>query len=127
MADNPAPGFKTHPNHRITLDNGRTQLRLSHKGTVIAQTDAAIALQENRYPVRYYIPQTDINMTLLTPTDRATHCPFKGDARYWTLSVDGDSVENIAWAYDAPFDEMVRLEGRIAFDTDRLDTVEIRG
>ncbi len=124
MGANPAPGFKSHPNHTITLSDGTARVRLIHKGTVIADTQNAIILKEGTYPERHYIPKADIAMDRLTATDRSTHCPFKGDARYWSVTVDGETVDNVAWAYDAPFDEMARLADHIAFDTDRLDSVE---
>ncbi len=118
---NPAPGFLKHPRHSITLSEPDTPVRLSHAGTVIAESATAILLLEGRCPPRHYIPIADIRMDLLTPSDLVTHCPFKGDARYWSLTVDGQTLENVAWSYDAPFDEMLALQGHIAFDTAQLD------
>lgn len=111
----PAPGFVSHPNHRVELSAPDQSVEVTLSGAVIARTSGAIRLDESRYPARYYIPQADIDMTALTPVDHATHCPFKGDARYWTVSAGGETVENGAWAYDDPFDECAPLKGYIAF------------
>ncbi|MGF1455352.1 MAG: DUF427 domain-containing protein [Alphaproteobacteria bacterium] len=124
MGSNPAPGFKARPDHRITLGDGTARVRLTHRGAVIADTKNAIILNEASYPPRYYIPQADVAMDRMAGTDRKTHCPFKGDARYWSLTVDGETLDNVAWAYDQPFDEMAALAGHIAFDTDRVDLID---
>ncbi len=127
MGTNPAPGFQKYPNHKIELGDGSAFVRISHGGQVIAESRNAILLHEGSYPPRHYIPEADIKMAALSPTAHVTHCPFKGDAAYWTLTLGDTVLENVAWAYPDPFDEMMRLKGHIAFDTDRLDQIETDG
>lgn len=56
--------------------------------------------ESNIFPVLYF-PKDDISMKLLTTGNRSTHCPFKGDASYWTISAGDAVVENAAWSYEA--------------------------
>ena len=69
----------------------------------------------------YYVPAGDVRMDLMTPTDEGTHCPYKGDASYWSLTVGGTTVENIIWAYEDPYGEMAHLKGYVGVYWDRVD------
>jgi uncharacterized protein (DUF427 family) len=78
-------------------------------------------LFETGLPVRYYLPKTHVRMDLLTPTDSVTHCPYKGDAQYWSVRV-GDSVHvDLAWAYRTPLPESQKIAGLIAFYNEKAD------
>ncbi|MEM7695214.1 MAG: DUF427 domain-containing protein [Pseudomonadota bacterium] len=118
---NPAPGFLRHPHHTITIAPP-ARLSVHINGTLIAKSVAARQLQEDGYPPRAYIPAADIFATL-ERTQRTTHCPFKGDTQYFDVSISGQTFENAAWCYPAPFDEMAAIEGHIAFD-DRFEFSE---
>ena len=54
-------------------------------------------------------------------TDKATTCPFKGDASYWTLELDGATHADIVWSYEDPIDSMTAIAGRLAFFDERVD------
>jgi uncharacterized protein (DUF427 family) len=56
-------------------------------------------------------------------TGHHTHCPFKGDASYFTLSVGGRTAENAVWSYERPYDEVMDLKDRLAFYPDRVDAI----
>ncbi len=111
---NPAPGFKTRPDHEITLSPGRAAV-VRYIGKVVAQTDEAVLLRESRYPARAYLPRTAVTATL-HPAPRTTHCPFKGDTVYFDLEIDGERIAEAAWSYEAPFDEMVAITDLVSFD-----------
>lgn len=121
MTGNPAPGFVKHPLHRVDLDGGGNKAVVALGGETIARTEDAIVLRETGYPPRTYVPAGDVDMTRMTATSHATHCPFKGDARYWTVRAGGRTVANGAWAYETPYDEMARLAGRIAFYDEEIE------
>ena len=61
-------------------------------------------------------------MDLLRRSRHKTHCPFKGDASYWSLSVEEKTVENAVWSYEKPIEEAESIKGYVAFYMDRLDT-----
>ncbi len=117
--DNPAPGFRDHPDHSIILDTGPDPVTVMLGGDIVAMTTSAIVLREDGHPVRAYIPKGDIGAAL-SPTDKTTHCPFKGDTVYFDVKTGNQRLENAAWAYEHPYDEMAPLAGHVAFD-DRFE------
>lgn len=89
-------------------------------GTVVADTTSARVLYETNLPPRYYIPFDDVRSDLLTPTDTSTHCPYKGDARYWSVTVDGDEHRDIVWGYDDPIPESADIKGFVSFYPEKV-------
>ena len=120
---NPAPGFKKYPGHRIATRQAAERVRVTFKGEVIADTKDAVALEEAMSgstvaPVVYYIPRKDVKMDRLVRTSHRTHCPFKGDASYFSLK---DGPENAVWSYEQPYDEMSVIKDRLAFYPDKVE------
>jgi uncharacterized protein (DUF427 family) len=114
---NPAPGFKKHPEHRIALSPAGSRVQVTFKGDVIADTRDALAMQEGSYPVVYYIPRKDVKMERLERSTHSTHCPFKGDASYFSLK---DGPQDAVWSYERPFDEMAAIREYLAFYPDKV-------
>jgi uncharacterized protein (DUF427 family) len=118
---NPAPGFAKKPDYRIALAPAGRRMRAVVAGCVIvAESDGVLALREADYPPVYYFPRASVNMDVLSRTDRATFCPFKGDASYWSIVAGDHRDDDAAWSYEAPFDEMRAIAGMIAFYQDRV-------
>ena len=120
---NPAPGYKKYPGHRIEAKPAGVRVRVTFKGEVIADTKDVIALEEAMSgstvaPVVYYIPRKDVKMDRLKRSSNKTHCPFKGDASYFSL-VNGP--ENAVWSYEQPYDEMMALKDLLAFYPDKVE------
>jgi uncharacterized protein (DUF427 family) len=113
------------PDHPITLEPSRKRMRAAFERHVIADTDDAIVLREADYPPAIYFPMEDVEMGFFAKTDPQTHCPYKGDASYWTIYMDGVFAENAVWAYEAPFPAVAALRGRIAFDPKAVEVYEI--
>ncbi|WP_157961569.1 DUF427 domain-containing protein [Acuticoccus kandeliae] len=112
---NPAPGFRARPDHKIVLDAGPTPVTITLGEEIVAATTAAVILREDGYPARAYVPPADISAGL-APTAKTTHCPFKGDTTYYSLTIGPHTLENAAWSYDRPYDEMAPIRGYVAFD-----------
>ncbi len=100
---------------RITVEALGTHARASFKGEILAESDNALVLLETGYPPRIYFPQADVRMDLLCRADTKTHCPFKGDAAYWTLKAGGETLDNAAWAYPDPLPEITIISGHLSF------------
>jgi len=121
---NPAPGFKKYPGHRVSAKPSQARVQVSFKGEVIADSRDAVELHESMSsssvlaPVVYYIPRKDVKMERLARTAHSTHCPFKGDASYFSVA---GGPENAVWSYEQPFDEMLALKERLAFYPDKFD------
>ena len=118
MAANPAPGFKKRPDYRIVVSPAGRHLRVSFAGAVIAETRDALAMKEGDYPVVYYFPRKDVKMDRLERSSHSSHCPFKGDASYFSLK---EGPRDAVWTYERPFDEMLAIKEYLAFYPDKLE------
>jgi uncharacterized protein (DUF427 family) len=115
---NPAPGFKKRPEHRIDTKPAGVRVQVKFKGELIADSRNALAMKEGDYPVVYYVPRADVKMERLARTSHRTHCPFKGDASYYSIA---NGPENAVWSYEQPYDEMAPIEGLLAFYPDKVE------
>jgi len=100
------------------LAGGRVQVKFN--GEVIADTRSAVALEEGSYPVVYYIPREDVRMERLERTSHRTHCPYKGDASYYSIQ---DGPANAVWSYEQPKEDMLAIKGLLAFYPDKVDAI----
>jgi uncharacterized protein (DUF427 family) len=117
---NPAPGFKRNPDKVITITPYAGTVTVSAGDTVIASSTMAKVLTELPYPPAFYIPFGDIDFAQLRRTEHASHCPYKGDATYWSVLPAGESGQNAMWAYERPFDEMAEVASHGAFYTTKV-------
>jgi uncharacterized protein (DUF427 family) len=95
-------------------------------GTVVADSHKPTILYETGLPPRYYLPPDDVRVDLLTPTGTSTGCPYKGFARYWTLTVDGTEYPDLVWGYDDPLPESAPVKGLMCFYNEKVE-LEIDG
>ncbi len=109
------------PYTRIDILASSRRVRVEIDGVTVADSTNGRFLFETGLPTRYYIPKTDVRMDLLTPTDLATACPYKGTARYWNVTIEGNVHENIVWGYDTPLQETLAIAGLVAFYNEKLD------
>ena len=110
------------PNHPITISPSRNRVRVRFGGEVIADTSDALDLKELTYPVVHYIPRSAVEMNRLVKTDHSTHCPYKGDASYFSiLAKDGTRIENAVWSYETPFPAMKEIAGYLAFYPNKVE------
>jgi uncharacterized protein (DUF427 family) len=108
---------ETHKGHRITVEQGTEHVRVVRDGLLLAESRRPLLLRETGLPVRYYIPPGDVHTELLTPSATHTHCPFKGDADYWSLA----DAPDLVWAYPEPKAEVTEIKGHFCFyDTEVL-------
>ena len=111
------------PDHPITITANPKRVRVSAGGVMIADTTRALTLKEASYPAVQYIPRQDAHMEHLSRTDRTTHCPYKGDANYFSVTADGKALDNAVWTYETPFPAMAEITGYLAFYPDKV-TIE---
>jgi uncharacterized protein (DUF427 family) len=113
------------PDHPITLEPSRARLQATFEDHVIADTDDALIVREASYPPVYYFPMDHVEMSFLAKTDRSTYCPYKGDASYWSIYMDGQLAENAVWAYEEPYPAVAALHGRVAFYPNVVKVYEV--
>lgn len=70
----------------------------------------------------YYFPEEDVNRDLLEKTNHTTHCPFKGDAAYWSVEANGKTIEDAAFSYPDPLPEAEKVEGYLCFLGEGVET-----
>lgn len=95
--------------HEITTTPSERAVRVEHDGTVLAESTRAVELHESRYPTRFYIPREDVRMDLLERSETTTHCPFKGDATYYS----GPGAQDAFWCYEQPRDDARPVGGML--------------
>lgn len=117
-----------HPSadHPITITPTKGRVQVKFGGRVVADTTRAVTLQEAGYPPVQYIPREDADMSLLQATTHRTHCPYKGEAAYFSVKTDGKAAENAVWSYERPLPAVTGIAGRLAFYPDRVDSIEVK-
>lgn len=123
MSANSGPGYKSHPDHRITTQPAGMRVQVKAGGEVIADTRDAIAMKEAEYPVVYYVPRKDVKMDRLARTSHTTYCPFKGHASYYSLA---NGPENAVWSYEQPYDEVAIIRDCLAFYPNKVDSISAK-
>ena len=118
---NSGPGYAKNPDYQIDIAPAGKSVRIEVNGQTIVDSDNALLMREQNHQQVYYFPQSDVRMVHFLRTENATHCPFKGDASYWTLSVVDKVLENVMWSYEAPCNEVSAVKEYVAFYRDRLD------
>lgn len=113
------------PDHPITITPAATRWRASFENHVIADSGHALVLKEAAYKPVVYFPREDVSMEFMSKTDRSTHCPYKGDASYYTVLMDGRFAENSVWSYEEPFPAMEQIRGCVAFYPDKIEVYEV--
>jgi uncharacterized protein (DUF427 family) len=116
LAGSPAGAFnfdleEASPPHRIYFADFLPRVRAVVAGRTVLDTTRGKLLYETGIGPRFYAPFEDFDLEALARTDHSTHCPFKGDATYWSVNVDGISRENAIWAYESPIEEAAWLSG----------------
>ena len=109
------------PYTRVDILASSRHVRVDVDGTTVAESTSPRMLFETGLPVRYYLPKTHVCMDLLKPTDSVTHCPYKGQAEYWSVRAGGSDHPDLAWSYRAPFPESQKIAGLIAFYNEKVD------
>ena len=80
------------------------------KDQVIAESSETVLVEGN-----HYFPPQDVKKEYLVETDHRTQCPWKGEAHYYNLVVEGEINENAAWSYPQPKEKAVHITGYVAF------------
>lgn len=124
MADRPVlyPG----PDHPITVTPTEGRVVVKAGGKVVADTTAALTLQESTYPAVQYVPLADVDQSLLSPTATTSYCPYKGDASYYSIPAAGDQAVDAIWEYKEPRDAVAQIKDHVAFYPNRVDSIEVR-
>lgn len=100
-------------------------MRVRLEGVIVAESDAALVLTEAAYPPVYYVSRADARWAHFARSERTTHCPYKGEACYFDLSVGETIRAGAVWSYEDPHPAVIAIRDHLAFYPDRVDAIEI--
>lgn len=112
------------PDHPISITPSNRRVVVKVAGQVIADSKAALRLQEANYPAVLYIPRADVDMSKLQSTENMTYCPYKGDCSYFSIPAGGDKAANAVWTYQQPYAAVSIIKEHMAFYPSRVDSIE---
>ena len=113
--------YDKHPDYDVHFEACPNRIRVVFNGETIVDSTHVQYLCESKHDPVYYFPLADVRQDLLAVTDYVTHCPFKGDAAYWSVKVGDREAENAVWGYPSPYPETAEIKDYVAFYWDRMD------
>ena len=110
--------------HAIVIEKHPNRVKITFNGKRIADTRKALVLREGKLPPVLYLPREDVDMTLLRRTDHSTHCPFKGNAAYYSVKAEGKSAPDAVWTYESPNSAVAEIKDYLAFYEEKMDAID---
>ena len=107
--------YKKNPYYKIELEQISKTIKIKWSNKIIAESNECIILHEEAHSQVYYFPPISIKEKYFFRTDLATHCHYKGNAAYWTLSFKDTLAENAVWAYPYPYKNLLKIKDYYAF------------
>lgn len=119
--DEPVYTHPRDPYTRVDILRSSRAVQVMVDGVVVADSTRPTILFETGLPPRYYLPLTDVRMDLLRPSEALTYCPYKGEASYWSLELDGSTRQDFVWTYRSPLAESQKIAGLACFYNEKVD------
>jgi uncharacterized protein (DUF427 family) len=113
------------PDHPLAFSDNPVRVRARFENHVIADTAEAVTLREAELDPVQYFPRKDVETGFLSQTEKQYTCPYKGPCVFYSMMINGDLQENVAWSYEEPYPAAERIRGRIAFYPDRVQVYEV--
>jgi uncharacterized protein (DUF427 family) len=108
----------------ITIALNPNQVVVRVDGLVIADSTHALVMRAPGTPDVQYVPRADVDMQRLVRSENTTHCPYKGEASYWSIRTGRRIVDDAVWSYEVPYPDVAAIAGHLAFYADRVDAIE---
>jgi uncharacterized protein (DUF427 family) len=109
--------------HSIKLVPSERRVRVEIAGELIAESDRVLELHETGHNTRWYLPLEDVREGVLEPSEKTSHCPFKGDASYYSVRAGGELHADVVWTYTDPLAAVRDIAGLVCFYEERVDLV----
>lgn len=94
-------------------------------GAVVGESTNALELTEGDYPPVIYFPRADIAMAFLEASDTTSHCPYKGDARYFSIVAKSGPIADAAWSYETPNADVAEIQDYLAFYASKVAVEQV--
>lgn len=108
------------PYKRIDILRSSRHVIVEVDGVVVADSTKPTMLFETSLRRRTYLPLTDLRMDLLVPSATRTQCPYKGEAKYWSVQIGETFHRDVVWSYPSPVRESTPIAGLACFYDDRV-------
>ena len=115
------------PYHRIDVLQSTRPVKVVLGGVTVAESQRPVLLFETNFPARYYLPKDDVRLELLRPSDTITRCPYKGEARYYSVAIGDKVFKDVVWYYRYPTTEASKIANSLAFYTEQTDATFVDG
>jgi uncharacterized protein (DUF427 family) len=119
--DEPVRGHLRDPYHRVDVLESSRRVTVKAGGETVAESDRPKMLFETGLAPRPYLLRADVLPGILSPSEKTTTCPYKGEASYWDLWVGDECFEDAAWSYEAPLTESLKVGGHLCFDGEGIE------
>ncbi len=113
------------PYKRVDVLPSSRHVRVVLGGVTIADTQHPQILLETGLPIRYYIPEQDVRMELLEPTETTTRCPYKGKATYWSAKIGERVFKDIVWSYREPLPACLPIAKLLCLFNERVEAIYV--
>lgn len=107
--------------HSIELVPFEGVVRVEVGGELVAESSHALELRETRHRPRFYLPLEDVRDGVLEPSEKTSHCPYKGDASYFSVRAGGELHPDVVWTYRDPIPDVRDIEGLVCFYDERVE------
>jgi uncharacterized protein (DUF427 family) len=109
------------PYTRVDILASSRHVRVEVAGVTVAESTSPRLLFETGLPVRFYLPKTHVRLDALVESRSVSHCPYKGEAEWWSVRVGDHIHEDLAWSYRSPLPESQKIAGLVAFYDEKVD------
>lgn len=111
------------PFKRVDILPSSRAIEVRVAGKTVAKAPSSMHLLETGLPARYYISPGAVDPSVLRRSDLVTRCPYKGDAEYYHVVVDGQEMKNLVWYYRLPTHESAAVAGLLCFYNEKVDII----
>ena len=119
--DEPVYVHARDPYKRVDILASSRRVQVELDGVLLADSPAPRILYETSLPPRYYLPLPDVRMELLRPSTSTSSCPYKGNAAYWSVDVNGVLHPDLVWIYRTTLPESQKITGLACFYNEKVD------
>jgi uncharacterized protein (DUF427 family) len=77
---------------------------------ILAESEDTVVVENN-----HYFPVSSVNTKFFSDSKNSSFCPWKGQASYYSIEVDGETNEDTAWFYAEPYEAASQIKDRVAF------------
>ncbi|TID23432.1 Duf427 domain protein [Venturia nashicola] len=109
------------PFRRIDVLPSSRPIKITLSRFTLAESPSSVHLLETGLPTRYYLPLASLNQQYIRKSNFITKCPYKGDAEYYDVVINGHCFPNVAWYYRFPTLESAGIAGLVCFYNEQVD------